>query len=432
MERRKGIPLVALIIFVALLVAIILTCIIILGTNKNKKSSSNPNDQVPIQTAAPTTEEPVADEKGEEITSEDYINNDADIKNAYKLAGNQKTYAKYGIYSSGGFSKKDSNIKNELKLQLAMAQVTNQDMDKESSTKSVSKDKIEEYAKKIFEDGNIDLKDFSLYNSDTTFTSEYRTIGYKYNDDTESYEVQESDVEEEYPPEITEIITKAVKYNSKLEIYVKPIFVRPFYSDDINDMGCELFNDYDFQLRDFPEENALGAFIYSDYENALKSNYNLDLDGYSYSAISKYVDLNTIEEYMYTFVKSEDGFKLDSFTKAKNVPTAENDTGEPLTAQEKALFNAQIENYIGNDMKGSETKSLLDTIIMLNESNKDRLDMVVAVSVDGTKVELEDEDIDKLSEEIEELKNEIDSSNKYTIKATYKSGIITTVTITTK
>lgn len=432
MERRKGIPLVALIIFVALLVAIILTCIIILGTNKNKKSNSNPNEQVPTQTNAPTTEEPIADEKGEEISSEDYINNDADIKNAYKLAGNQKTYAKYGIYSSGGFSKEDNNIKNELKLQLAMAQVTNQDMDKESSTKSVSKDKIEEYAKKIFEDGNIDLKDFSLYNSDTTFTNEYRTIGYKYNDDTESYEVQESDVEEEYPPEITEIITRAVKYNSKLEIYVKPIFVRPFFSDDINDMGCELFNNYDFQLRDFPEENALGAFVYSDYENALKSNYNSDLDGYSYSAISKYVDLNTIEEYMYTFVKSGDGFKLDSFTKVKNDPTDENNTTEQLTAQEKALFNAQIENYIGDNMKGSETKSLLDTIIMLNDGNKDRLDMVLAVSLDRTKVELEDDDIEKLNEEIEELKNEIDSSSNYTIKATYKSGIITTVTITTK
>ena len=36
MKRKKGIPLVALIIFIALLVAIILTCVIILGTNKDK------------------------------------------------------------------------------------------------------------------------------------------------------------------------------------------------------------------------------------------------------------------------------------------------------------------------------------------------------------------------------------------------------------
>lgn len=431
MERKKGIPLVALIIFVALLVAIILTCIIILGANKNKKNNNNP-EVSPVTQVPETTPEPVEDETGEEITSEDYINNDSTIKDAYKLTGNQKTYAKYAIYSSGGFDSDNNNIKNELKLQLAVAQVTNQDMDKESSTKSVGKDKIEGYVKKIFEDSSVDLKDFSLYNSDTTFTREYRTIGYKYNDNTESYEVQESDVEEDYPPEITEVITKAVKYNSKLEIYVKPIFIRPFFSDDINDMGCELFNEYDFSLRDFPEENALGAFVYSEFEKVLKSDYNSDLDGYNYSSVEKYVDLNAIDEYKYTFTKDKDGFKLKSFERASFVPEKKQDTSEPLTAQEKAVFNSQIENYIGNDMSGSETRSLLDTIIALNENNSDRTDMAVAVSVDGIKVELEDDDITTLNEEIEELRERINTTDNYSIKATYKSGVITTVTITTK
>ena len=46
MERRRGIPLVALVIFVALLVAIILTCTIILGANKkdnNKPVETGPS-----------------------------------------------------------------------------------------------------------------------------------------------------------------------------------------------------------------------------------------------------------------------------------------------------------------------------------------------------------------------------------------------------
>ena len=150
MKRKKGIPLVALVIFIALLVAIILTCVIILGTNKDKVPAK-PEEQAANQTTDDTNTTK-ADEKGEEITSEDLINSDADIAGAYKLAGNKKTFAKYAIYATGGFDKDNENIKNELKLILAMAQVTNSDMNKESSTKSVSKDKVQEYADNIFEE----------------------------------------------------------------------------------------------------------------------------------------------------------------------------------------------------------------------------------------------------------------------------------------
>ena len=116
MKRKKGIPLVALVIFIALLVAIILTCVIILGSNKNNKSdepliSNSPNS------GQEENEPSVDDEVGEEITSEDLINSDNDIKDAYKLAGNKKTFAKYAVYASGGFDQDNDNIRNELKLQ---------------------------------------------------------------------------------------------------------------------------------------------------------------------------------------------------------------------------------------------------------------------------------------------------------------------------
>ena len=313
MKRKKGIPLVALVIFIALLVAIILTCVIILGTNKDKVPAK-PEEQAANQTTDDTNTTK-ADEKGEEITSEDLINSDADIAGAYKLAGNKKTFAKYAIYATGGFDKDNENIKNELKLILAMAQVTNSDMNKESSTKSVSKDKVQEYADNIFEDSTLEYKDFSLYDSDTNFTDEYKTIGYTYNKTTANYEVQENDVEEDTPPEVTEVITKAVKYSDKIEIYVKPIFIQPFFSDEINANGCQLLSNYDFQMKEFPEDAGLKAFSYSDYENALRTTANQDIDGYVYSAISKYFDLNQIKDYKYTFNKVDDEFKLKSFEK---------------------------------------------------------------------------------------------------------------------
>lgn len=422
MKRKKGIPLVALVIFIALLVAIILTCVIILGTNKDKVPAK-PEEQAANQTTDDTNTTK-ADEKGEEITSEDLINSDADIAGAYKLAGNKKTFAKYAIYATGGFDKDNENIKNELKLILAMAQVTNSDMNKESSTKSVSKDKVQEYADNIFEDSTLEYKDFSLYDSDTNFTDEYKTIGYTYNKTTANYEVQENDVEEDTPPEVTEVITKAVKYSDKIEIYVKPIFIQPFFSDEINANGCQLLSNYDFQMKEFPEDAGLKAFSYSDYENALRTTANQDIDGYVYSAISKYVDLNQIKDYKYTFNKVDDEFKLKSFEKIedKNATVTEEPNTE-MTEQEKSKYNADIESYVGSEKSSSDVNELIETVIKLNQENSEKT--VLSVKLDDTQADGKDEDT------VRSLEEKLDDTKTYTVKATYKARLITTITITT-
>ena len=422
MKRKKGIPLVALVIFIALLVAIILTCVIILGTNKDKVPAK-PEEQAANQTTDDTNTTK-ADEKGEEITSEDLINSDADIAGAYKLAGNKKTFAKYAIYATGGFDKDNENIKNELKLILAMAQVTNSDMNKESSTKSVSKDKVQEYADNIFEDSTLEYKDFSLYDSDTNFTDEYKTIGYTYNKTTANYEVQENDVEEDTPPEVTEVITKAVKYSDKIEIYVKPIFIQPFFSDEINANGCQLLSNYDFQMKEFPEDAGLKAFSYSDYENALRTTANQDIDGYVYSAISKYVDLNQIKDYKYTFNKVDDEFKLKSFEKIedKNANVTEEPNTE-MTEQEKSKYNADIESYVGSEKSSSDVNELIETVIKLNQENSEKT--VLSVKLDDTQADGKDEDT------VRSLEEKLDNTKTYTVKATYKARLITTITITT-
>lgn len=424
MKRKKGIPLVALVIFIALLVAIILTCVIILGSNKNNKSdepliSNSPNS------GQEENEPSVDDEVGEEITSEDLINSDNDIKDAYKLAGNKKTFAKYAVYASGGFDQDNDNIRNELKLQLAMAQVTNSDMDKEGSTKSVSKDKIDEYAQKVFKDGVVEYKDFSLFDSDTNFIDEYKTIGYTYNKNTANYEVQESDVEESNPPEVTEIITKAVKYNSKIEVYVKPIFIDPFFSEQINAMGCQLFAEYDFQTKDFVDDSVLTAFSYTDYEESLRTDSSEDADGYVYDTVSQYVDLNKIKDYKYTFIKTDDGYKLKSFEELKS-RTSDNseETNTELSEQEKAIINAKVEAYVGSENSSTDVKSLIEAIISINESATDE-SQVISVKFDDT----EEDGTDK--EKLVALTDSLDSSKTYEIKATYKSRLITSVTIKT-
>lgn len=424
MKRKKGIPLVALVIFIALLVAIILTCVIILGSNKNNKSdepliSNSPNS------GQEENEPSVDDEVGEEITSEDLINSDNDIKDAYKLAGNKKTFAKYAVYASGGFDQDNDNIRNELKLQLAMAQVTNSDMDKEGSTKSVSKDKIDEYAQKIFKDGVVEYKDFSLFDSDTNFIDEYKTIGYTYNKNTANYEVQESDVEESNPPEVTEIITKAVKYNSKIEVYVKPIFIDPFFSEQINAMGCQLFAEYDFQTKDFVDDSVLTAFSYTDYEESLRTDSSEDADGYVYDTVSQYVDLNKIKDYKYTFIKTDDGYKLKSFEELKSRSSGNSEeTNTELSEQEKAIINAKVEAYVGSEKSSTDVKSLIEAITSINESATDE-SQVISVKFDDA----EEDGTDK--EKLVALTDSLDSSKTYEIKATYKSRLITSVTIKT-
>ena len=307
MERRKGIPLVALVIFIALLVAIILTCVIILGANKNDKQNRETQTQA-IGEQTPPPEEP------EDVTleSEDLINADQDVRDAYKLTGNGKTYAKYALYSSGGFDETKNNTKNNLKLKLAMAQVSNSDMDKSSTTKSIPKDKITEYTKKILSNiENLEYKDFSTFAGDTNFSEKYKTIGYVYSSQKEAYEIQENDIEEDTPSQITEVVTKAVKQGNKMEIYVKPLYVETFYSDEVGEMACSIYANYNYGAKEY--EDLFVSIKYTEYDTILKSAYNKDLDGYKYSDLSANIDLNKCNNYKYTFVKEADGYKLQSF-----------------------------------------------------------------------------------------------------------------------
>ena len=429
MERRKGIPLVALVIFIALLVAIILTCIIILGSNKSSKPAVK-KQQVASQPEQPPEE--IEENIEEQLTDEDIINNDQDVQTAYKLTGNNKAFAKYAIYSSTGFNSEEDNISNEIKLQLAMAQVTNSDMDAQSSKKAVSKEVIDEYIETIFGDSSdIEYKDFSLYNSDINFTEQYKTIGYMYKKDSSNYEVNENDIIEEEPSEIPEVITKVVKYNTKMEIYVKPLFIETIYDADENRYLRGLYTDYNFSAKQFPIDKSIMTITNDDYKNVVKSNYKQDIDGLNYKEVNQNIDLNQLTEYKYTLIKVDDGYNLQSFEQnTKNKKKEGKDEDKEMTEQEKAIFNGQFDAYTGNGKSAEDAKTVLSAVISSNEANSDKKDLIVTVKIGDEEAALEDDDVDALNEKIEELESEIDSSKEYYIKETYKSGIIISITIT--
>lgn len=446
MERRKGIPLVALIIFIALLVAVILTCIIILSTNKNK-NKQGPTDV--SQTEAPiASEEPKEEEEHlASITDEQELNEDIDVQNAYKTVGNNKTFAKYEIYQSGGFDADDKPLSNDLKLILAFSQITNEDMDKNSNTKSVSKDTIEKYAQKIFEESDdINYGDITLYHGDTNFTEKYKISGYVYDSETDTFKVREEDVTEEKPSQITEVITRAEKYTNKIEIYVRPIYIESFYYDSdeeqIHDYISSVYYSYNYQTQEF-DKNAFMA-VYSEFENQVLSSMVRDLDGYSYNSITNLnvLDFNQLDEYKYTLVKKNGDYKIKSFERVTKDPEPIEVT--ELDSEGKKAFNEEIEDYIDGNGIGTNkntVEKMLDNIISLNENFKDNAKNVVGIKLktaegDSLGKTVSDTDsvdaeyVEDLNEKIKEAKEFLNSDSTYTVKPQYKNSLILNVNIT--
>ena len=431
MRRRKGIPLVALIIFIVMLVAIIITCAIILGVNKNKKKQDNTTAVIEQKNENNVENKiPEETEDEEEIEDEILMNNDKDIRNTYKLTGSNSTFAKYAIYESEGFDVDSNNISDDLKLQLAMSLVTSQDMDSNSGDKSVAKEVIEDYAKDIFGDISIKAKSFSLYNSDINFTEGYRTIGYTFDGDNDRYTIEEHSIDNDYPPEITEVVTKIIRTDSKMEIYVKPIFVKTFYSEQIEDYGCELYTDYDFEYKDFENGTAIVAFGYNDFQESIKTDYKQDIDGYNYEIASENIDLNSFKDYKYTFINDGEGYKLKSFekvTERKQNQTSSDvnwqNIADSLSDQEVLIVNAKFESYLDDDeLKGSMVRLLLSNI---DETNSNYEGIVVSAEFDNREY--------ATPSEISELKQIIKSSNNYTAEGVKNSkGFIEKIIIKEK
>jgi len=352
MEQKKaGIPLIALVIFFALIVGIIATCLIILSTNKTS------NDTKQIQLSSNTTEpqnaivndiepDPVVEEEGKEVNV-----NTADVINPYKLAGNYDTAAKYAMYANGDFTSGDANV--ELKLKIAFAQFTNDEL----SSGTVTKASVEEKLKKVFGSADgVTMQTVTMF-SDYNFKTDYPIISFDYDQASESFKVVKSTVENTDPTFITEVVNKAVSYSDRLEIYVTPLYIQvtDYHKDNANSKAYSIYSAYNFSTQAF--DKLLIPVLKEDYVNAFTSGDTLDIDGLNYTNLRDQiekngkikVDIGTLQQYKYILAKNGENYTLSSFVKV--TPETER-KDKPQENKEENTTDANTTNQTSENATG--------------------------------------------------------------------------------
>ena len=353
MEQKKaGIPLVALIIFFALIVGIIITCLIILSTKKTsndsqkiKLSSENTVENAIVNDIEPdpVVEEP---EEGKEMKV-----NTQEVINPYRLCGNGDTAAKYAIYANGDFTSGDAN--EELKLKIAFSQFS----EEEKNAGKIEKAKVEEKLKNVFgtADG-VTMKTIVMF-EDNNFRNDYSVISYDYDQGTETFTVKKSSVENQDPSFVTEIVDKAVSYSDRLEIYVTPLYVQvtDYTKDNATSKAYSVYAGYNFSTYSF--DNLLIPVRKEDYMNHFKSGDSLDIDGIDYPVLKDQIsknradklDISALQQYKYILNKVDDKYVLSSFVKVTPATEAKQ---KKKTNQNQNQNNGQAgENQVTTDTK---------------------------------------------------------------------------------
>lgn len=105
-----------------------------------------------------------------------------------------------------------------------------------------------------------------------------------------------------------------------------------------------------------------------------------------------------------------------------------------MSEQEKQVFNQSFESLAGESKSATNVKTLLSNVISNNSQNSDKAISIVMTAgtytLDtSTGIEAgSDEEANKLSE----ARSKVNLNKKYDIKAEYKSGIVSKITITQK
>lgn len=324
MEQKKaGIPLVALIIFFALIVGIIITCLIILSTRKPsdnggqlKLTSDNTTTNDEQNAVVNNIEEKpgTTEETGTEVSL-----TEASVINAYALAGNRDTSAKFAIYQNGDFNLSSAN--EVLKLKLAFAQLSADEL----ASGTIPKAKVEEKLTKVFGTAEgVKMQTVVLF-SDYNYKTNYKIVSFDYNEQTQAFSVNKQSIDISDPSLVTEVVNKAISYPSKLEIYVTPMFIQTtdYTNEGATTKAYSLYSGYDFANQTF--NDLLIAVKKEDYYNALVSGDTLDIDKFNYKNLSSNIaknrkdslDIKTLQQYKYTFTKNNEQYTLTSFEKVK-------------------------------------------------------------------------------------------------------------------
>lgn len=357
MEQKKpGIPLVALIIFFVLIIGIIVTCLIILSTNSSsdvpqRNLYGNTNTNKTENAVVNNIEQPPAEQENE--TGTDVPLTDESVINAYKLAGNYNVPAKYAIYQNGDFT--SENISEVLKLKIAFAQLS----DEELNSGSVTKARVDECLTKVFGTAEgVNMQTVTLFD-DFNFKPGYDISSFDYDAQTETFTIRRQGIQNDDPCLVTEIVNKAVSYSDRLEIYVTPMYIKT--EDRVIDgatiKGYTLASVYDFQNQTFTDE--LISVRKEDYYNYFISGDTLDIDRYNYGLISQTIqeqrqdklDIATLQQYKYTFTKNGDNYVLSSF--AKVVANEEENPEQEGTANEANTTAQESTNTSSEDTESN-------------------------------------------------------------------------------
>ena len=153
----------------------------------------------------------------------------------------------------------------------------------------------------------------------------------------------------------------------------------------------------------------------------------------------------TYDDSLVLFVSEEEMLMLEGIMNMSR--DMGSDISDQMSQQEVDIYNANVKQYLGDGIKGSEVKSMLESIISQNQANVEDEGKFIAVFVDEIsnfdeaddlkdicREALNDNSEDNVSEAtdaIKGLKSKINSAKNYSVEADYgDKGKIESVTIT--
>lgn len=322
---------------VLLIIAIAIICImgVVIYKMYSKDNTESGQQDVTENIATNYEENNVNLQEGNEGKEENKVdNNSEDEKNevAEELNLNDsivqdiinkfdfETNVQASIYKVGSFNL--DTIPNDLILRMGWG-ITNKDEEKtlnysdelremEKCTQTMTKEVMEKRIKSLF-GTNVKYTDASFVNIETETFENYNLnkgkIVYSNNLYTASYTEGGGGI----LPFIHESVQKVLKYQNKVEIYVKTAFVDTDYQSDSQRYMFIVYSDFDFDNNKFQNE------IIKQSEEEFYENYKstTSLDTSNHSTINSIK--NKLNTYVYTFkIDKETGeYYLDSFNKAK-------------------------------------------------------------------------------------------------------------------
>ncbi|MBR3152832.1 MAG: hypothetical protein IKF52_04435, partial [Clostridia bacterium] len=110
--------------------------------------------------------------------------------------------------------------------------------------------------------------------------------------------------------------------------------------------------------------------------------------------------------------------------------------GSSMDQQAKNMYNSPFINYIGEHKKGADVKALIQAVIDSNNQYAGDSGKFIAISGSlGATVGTEgdpnndDDTVNSCAASMSSLKSKVNTGKKYTVTASYQSGIITKINI---